>query len=327
MTGTRSSLTSPQRSSRLRRIGGYGAALAMTPYLIMKVLWTFGLLLPTAELGSAEWRAVNAATVAVAAIGIGLALACCRPWGERLPASLIALPVWIGTGLLVPMVLLAPILAPAAILRDQAAGAADVWIYEQILVIVSLIGAGAGLPLALAGYVRARWPTVVSGPLSRPTMPESTRDLQISLGRLAAVGCLALGTAKVYWAAGGSIGLDQAQLAERDLWWHALSLSTGAWSLAGAWSVLVLTEGRGARQFLPPMVVAWVSSGMLFAYSLFFALRPDSAYAPEHPVAQVITTEAGVVLGLVMGLTILLVLHDRDRASRTQPARTSDARL
>jgi hypothetical protein len=122
----------------------------------------------------------------------------------------------------------------------------------------------------------------------------------------------------VYWAVGGTIGLDQERLAERDLWWHALSLSTGAWALAGAWSVLVLTAGRGTRRFLPPMVVAWVSSGMLFAYSFFFALRPDSAYSPEHAVARVLTTEAGVVLGLVMGLTILLVLHDRGWASRTR---------
>jgi hypothetical protein len=93
-----------------------------------------------------------------------------------------------------------------------------------------------------------------------------------------------------------------------------LTLSTGAWSLAGAWGVLVLTSRRGFGRFLPPMAAAWISSGMLFSYDLFFAMRPDSQASPEHPLARVLTTEAGVVLGLSMAMTVLLVVHDRRRA-------------
>jgi hypothetical protein len=39
----------------------------------------------------------------------------------------VVLPVWVGTGLLVPMVLLAPVLGPAAVATDRAAGAAQAW--------------------------------------------------------------------------------------------------------------------------------------------------------------------------------------------------------
>ncbi|WP_436944471.1 hypothetical protein [Streptomyces sp. SudanB25_2051] len=75
----------------------------MTPYLLIKVVWSFGLLVPTEEMAGADWRAVNAVTALLAAVAVVLALAFTRPWGERLPAWLVAVPVWAGTGLLVPM--------------------------------------------------------------------------------------------------------------------------------------------------------------------------------------------------------------------------------
>lgn len=53
---------------------------------------------------------------------------------------------------------------------------------------------------------------------------------------------------------------------------------------------------------------------MLFSYNLFLAMRPDSGANPEYPLARVLTMEAGIVLGLSMALTILLVVHDRRRA-------------
>jgi hypothetical protein len=96
-------------------------------------------------MGEPSWRAINATTALAALVGILLGLAFSRPWGERLPAWLVVLPVWVGTGLLVPMLLLAPVLGPAAVARDQAAGAAPAWSYEQLFVIVPL---GRGRPAA-----------------------------------------------------------------------------------------------------------------------------------------------------------------------------------
>ncbi|CAG7658704.1 hypothetical protein ACFQI7_36175 [Paenibacillus allorhizosphaerae] len=307
---------SATRIMKLRRICGYGAAIAVTPYLIIKIAWTFGLFLPTEQMGDASWRAINAATAVIAAIGVLLAMAFCRPWGERLPAWLVALPVWLGTGLLVPMLLLAPVLGPAAITRDKEAGAADFWAYEQIFVMVSLVGVGIFLPLALAGYAKARWPEALGGPTAYAELLGHTRQLQITLAKLVAVGCILLGVIKVFWAMGGTLGIAPAMIDDRDVWWHLLSLSTGVWALAGAWGLLVLTIGRGSRRFLPPMVAAWISSGMLFSYNLFSAIRPDAQYSPEYPLARSLTTEAGIVLGVMMGMIILLVLHDRRRALR-----------
>ncbi|GAA3848942.1 hypothetical protein GCM10022227_02130 [Streptomyces sedi] len=292
------------------------AVVAVAPYLFIKVLWAFGLFVPTEEMGGADWRAANAATAVLAAVGIVLALAFSRPWGERLPAWLVALPVWVGTGLLVPMLLLAPVLGPAAMNRDQDAGAPDFWIYEQILVMISLVGAGVGLPLALLGYARARWPEALGGPLDRGEPAGSSRALQATAARLLAVGCVLLGAVKVYWAAGGTLGIDPDRLDGRDIWWHLLTLSTGVWALAGAWGLVVLATRRGTRWFLPPMGAAWISSGMLFSYSVYnlLTLTDMQQPAPEHPLAAAATREAGAVLGVLMGMVVLLVLHDRRRA-------------
>lgn len=293
--------------------------MAVLPYLVIKIAWTFGLFLPAAHMGEPSWRVINAVTVVVALIGIGLAFAFAMPWGERLPTWLVALPIWIGTGLLVPMLILAPVLGPAAMSRDQDAGAADVWVYEQVLVMVSLVGAGIGLPLALTGYVRARWPEALGGPLAVESVPGHSRQLQRTLAGIVAVGCILLAAVKGYWAAGGTLGLNPEALGHRDLWWHVLSLSTSAWALAGAWGLLSLVNARWSGTFVVPMVTTWVASGMLFSYSLYAALsgtRPDSPPVPEHDLPQVLTTQAGTVLGVLMALTLLLVLQDRRYAIR-----------
>lgn len=300
-----------------RRITGYGVAIVLMPYLLIKIAWTLGIFLPAEHMGEVGWRMVNAATVLLATTAIVLAMAFCRPWGERLPAPLVALPVWVGTGLVVPAALLAPVLGPAAMARDQAAGAADVWAWEQLLVMVSLVGTGLRLPACLAGYAKARWPEALGGPLGHPGLPGSTSQLQIGLAGFAAAGCVLLGATKVYWSVGGTLGIDPILLAERDVWWHLISFSTGAWALAGAWGVLVLATRRGSRRFLPPMATAWISSSVLFAQSLFSSLsatRVDARPAPEYPVARVLAAEAGIVAGVLTGLAILLVLHDRRRA-------------
>jgi len=308
----------------LRRRAASAVVVAVTPYLLIKVAWTAGLFLPTAQMGESGWRAINAATAALAAAAIVLAMAFSRPWGERVPAWLVALPVWVATGLLVPVVLLAPVLGPAAVARDQEAGAAEVWSHEQVLVMVSLVGVGIGLPLALVGYARARWPWAFSGTVGAGR--GHTQQLRTTLARLAAGGALALGLTKVYWASGGVLGLDADRLHLRDEWWHLLSLSTGVWAVLGAWGLLVTTTCRGASRFVVPMAAVWTSSSVMFAQNLYSALsatRADAQPAPEHPLALVLTTDAGLVLGALMVTVLLFVLHDRRIALRGRDATTA----
>ena len=52
---------------------------------------------------------------------------------------------------------------------------------------------------------------------------------------------------------------------------------------------------------------------MVFAYGLYDRLGAVVAAqpAPEYPLAEELTTEAGIVLGAIMLVVVLLVLHDR----------------
>lgn len=305
------------RIERMRKVWGNCAAIAVTPYLLIKIAWTWGLFMPTEQMGDPSWRTANAITIVLAAVGILLAMAFSRPWGERLPSWSVALPVWVGTGLLVPMLLLAPLLGPAAVTRDREAGTAEIWIYEQIFVMISLVGVAIFLPLAFLGYAKARWPEALGGPMDYGELPGHTRQLQRLMAAIVSGGCILLGVIKIYWAMGGTFGIDPAMVRFRDLWWHLLSFSTAAWAFAGAWGTMAITFRRGSRRFFPPMAAAWISSGMLFSYDLFHRLsatRPDAQLAPEYPLVQVLTSEAGTVLGVMMGIVILLVLHDRRRA-------------
>lgn len=318
------SVSKKQHFSRLlemRKLWGYGATIAVMPYLLIKIAWTLGLFLPTEQMNDISWRSINAATVVLATVGILLALAFSRSWGERLPVWMVILPVWVGTGLLIPMILLAPVLGPAAMTRDMAAGAANFWVYEQTFVMISLIGVGICLPFAFVGYAKTRWPEALSGSIDHEKLSGHTRKLQITLARLVVAGCILLGIIKLFWAAGGTLGIDPSMQGNRDLWWHLLSLSTGIWSFLGAWGLLVLTSRQASRKFLPPMAAAWISSGMLFSYNLFSVLSsisPNAKPSPEYPIAQVLTTEFGIILGLMMGMIILLMLHDRQRATRNK---------
>lgn len=217
---------SASRSTLMRRIGGYGA-VAVTPYLLIKTAWTSGIFLPNKVMGDHGWCAINTTTALVALVAILLAMAFVRPWGERLPAWLVVPPVWVGTGLLVSMVLLAPVLGPAAVARDAASGSADVWAYEQVLVIASLVGIGLGLPVALAGYAKAQWPEALGGPIDRGEGPGHTRRRRCGVRPPRPdEGVLGPGWHRRHRP--GPAGRPRPLVAP------VVTLSTGAWSLAGA---------------------------------------------------------------------------------------------
>ncbi|MFI1628175.1 hypothetical protein ACH4YO_29145 [Streptomyces noursei] len=94
-----------ERWERVGRCAGYGAALAMSPYLLIKVSWVVGSLLGLAPIGQGfnltEWFLLNTVTIGMAGIGIALSLALVQPWGMRIPGRLVAFCAWTGAGFLV----------------------------------------------------------------------------------------------------------------------------------------------------------------------------------------------------------------------------------
>lgn len=279
-----------ERRVAVRRWAAVGGAVALAPYLIIKVVWVAGALaglLPSdTGMSVAAFVTLNVVTIAMAAAGIALALALGRRRATGPARPLIAVS-WIGSGLLVPML---PFLVVTADL--DAAG------WQDALLTVSFLGTGLGLAVAVPLYLRERWPGVVPGPVPRD------RGAVLAM---AAAGAVSL--SGLYWAAGGALGV--AHPAARDGDWRLLTGNTVLWSLAGLWAVAALTGGRPPRW--TAVAVAWVSSGLLFAWSAwklpltwYLAVGGDGSTGwPEHLAAAAAQQGAGVVAGLAMFAVVL----------------------
>ncbi|MBT2546407.1 hypothetical protein J7E99_38550 [Streptomyces sp. ISL-44] len=298
-----------ERWDRVGRRAAYGAALALLPYLLIKVSWVVGSLMGVLPVGNgfgmAEWVVLNTVTVGMAAIGIALALALVRPWGMRIPGALVAFCAWVGSGFLVSILPFGVL----GVLLDAGGGsqgggedpAMPVW--EGVLVQFSFLGMGLGLALAVPAYLRRRWPEAFTGRVGDG--PRTAPPWAAAVG--AAVGLVWL-----YWAVGGTMGI--AYPAERVTDWYVLGAVSGFWALAGSAAVRMVARARPAR--LPrwlPLVFGWVGSGSLFAWSgwklpvtLYIAWAdPVGASPPENLVIAVVLHLCAVVVGATMLRTLV----------------------
>ncbi|PWK64819.1 hypothetical protein BCL76_114141 [Streptomyces sp. CG 926] len=308
-----------ERWDRVGRRAAYGAALALLPYLLIKVSWVVGSLmglLPVGHgFGRAEWVVLNTVTVGMAAIGIASALALVRPWGMRIPGAPVAFCAWVGSGFLVSILPFGVLGALLDAGGGSAGGAADpddpaMPVWEGVLVQFGFLGMGLGLAFAVPAYLRRRWPEAFAGRVGdgpRTALP------------WAAVVGAAVGLCWLYWAAGGTVGITHP--AERVTDWHLLGAVSGFWALACSAAVAVITRTRPAR--LPrvvPLVFGWVGSGSLFAWSgwklpvtLYLAWADRAGpLPPENLTVAVVLHLCAVVAGATMLRTLVRSHRRRD---------------
>ncbi|WKU43400.1 hypothetical protein Q3V23_04500 [Streptomyces sp. VNUA116] len=307
-----------ERRDRAGRCAAYGAALALTPYLLIKTSWVIGSLLGLLPIGEgftlSAWVVLNTVTIGMAAIGIALTLALARPWGMRLPGRPVAFCAWAGSGFLVavlPYSVLSTLLDPDS--GSGGGGDDDPSMpgWEAALVQCGFVGMGLGLAVALPAYLRRRWPEHFAGRLgdgTRAAVPWT------------AVVAAAVGLAWLYWAAGGTLAVDHP--AERTTGGSLLTGLGALWALAGSAAALALARARPAR--MPrslPLALGWLGSGSLFAWSgwklpvtLVVALvHPAGVTPPENPVAAALLHLAAVAAGA--GMLRTLVTTGRRHAS------------
>lgn len=302
------------RLDRAGRLAAYGAAAAMAPYAVIKVVWVVGAvagLLPIGEgFGLAGWVVLNTVTIGMAGIGITMALALVRPWGMRLPGPLVAFVAWVGSGFLVAML-------PYAVLDSllggsggdeprRGSGGASMPGWEAVLIQAGFVGMGLGLAIALPAYLRRRWPDAFAGRVGDDGAGGPRRGLWV-----AGLGAV-IGMVWLYWAAGGPAGV--AHPADRNADWRLLNGVCGLWAFAASAATWALSRRRPAR--LPrwvPLTFGWLGAGSLFAWSgwklpltLYVAVAdPGDTSLPENLTVAAGLHAAAVAAGAVMLPTLV----------------------
>src|SRR5690606_25220460 len=151
------------------------------PYLTLKILWLTGSPIgvrdPAAMTGPAV-AGLNAVTFGMDAVALVLAPAFTTRRGMRLPAWLVLLPLWVGTGLLGLIVVMLPlgffVKGPAIF---DTGGLVEPWVYAMVY--GGFFVQGAGLMTAFVLYARDRWPAVFTTPVGHPYTPMPRRLQQV----------------------------------------------------------------------------------------------------------------------------------------------------
>ncbi|MDJ0381315.1 hypothetical protein [Streptomyces sp. G-G2] len=261
-----------------RRVLRVVALAATAPYLALKAAWVAGSTIGIPDdsvLRDAGpiLLVANSVTLAMDGCVILLVLVLTRPWGVRIPAWPLALPVFVATGLLTPILIGFP-----GQLLVGALGAAggptmpqatprpflDAWVFTVVYAGFTVQG------LALAGlfvpYARQRWGHIWRG-VPDQRLPPSTG---VVAGAAAMAG-LVICAAHLYWACGGSAGLGAARGAERTGDLSVVSVAHAACAFAAGAGALLLARGRsrargggggggGEGWARWPLALGWVGS-------------------------------------------------------------------
>ncbi|MFE0178340.1 hypothetical protein ACFWZ2_39140 [Streptomyces sp. NPDC059002] len=262
-------LSTPRRALRI------AAGLACVPYLSLKIAWIFGshIGIPAGSSLLAHRTTMifaNGLTVLMDATVLVLVLLLTRPWGLRTPAWLLTLPMWIASGLLVPIMAGFPLQLLVKALGGSVEGSSDggggkgseEFLHDWVFVVVytGFIVQGIALGSLFVLYARDRWGHLWRG---------RTGDLARSgaRGPRVAAACAALlalvpVALHVLWAAGSDAGLNDARAQERTTSFAVLeSLNVVYLGAAVAGALLLTFRWLPALPVKVPLALAWLGSG------------------------------------------------------------------
>ncbi|WP_327413298.1 hypothetical protein [Streptomyces sp. NBC_01233] len=285
-----------------RRIPGAVAIAATVPYLALKTAWLSGSRIGIPD-GSVLLEAgpfltaANSVTLAMDASVILLVLVLTRPWGIRVPAWLLAVPVFVATGLLTPIITAFPgqLLIRALGFGAHPAGAAarepflDPWVFN--VVYSGFTVQGLALTALFVPYARERWGRLWQGVTVR--LPSSTGVVAAA----AAAAGLAVAAVYAYWAFGGTAGLGGEQAAAHSAETGVVSAVHGMCALAAGAGALLLARGGGLRVRWP-LGLAWVGAGAALtwgAWMLIASLGPQLD-GGEGPSSAALLAYAGQMI-------------------------------
>ncbi|MGW2299662.1 hypothetical protein [Streptomyces sp. NPDC001809] len=312
-----------RRTDRVRRALRALAAASCLPYISLKIAWMAGseVGVPAGSVLLEHRRlmiAVNGVSVLADALVVVLALLLTRPWGRRVPARLLLLPMWAATGLLAPIMTGYPAqLAVAALTGGEGAAApAEPFLHSWVFVVVygGFILQGLSLGTLFVLYARDRWGGLLSGRLG--ALPARTAGPGVRVVALAAA-ALALFPLAVHtaWAFGVTEGLSPRQIAERDADFTVLEVQWAVCLAVGTVATLLLVLRRPAGlRTRTAVALAWTGSGAAGcwgAYLSLVALMPDADPAKRLTGLARLTYAGEMITGLLLAACLAAVLRRR----------------
>ncbi|OLB76744.1 MAG: hypothetical protein AUI14_17835 [Actinobacteria bacterium 13_2_20CM_2_71_6] len=299
-----------------RLVVGYTAVAAALPYFALKLAWLSGapIGVEPSLLHSPGLVPLNVLTAGMDLVAVLVALTFTHSFGLRVPAWLVALPMWVGSGLLAPIAVVAPFAALAALISGQTPVSADgpvrPWVYAMVY--TGFVVEGLALITAFVLYARTRWPALF-GTQVGDAPPGATHGLQKVFASGVAVLAAFVGTAHLAWALGSGWGLPARIVTGRTASTAALvDGSFGILAFAAVAGLLMIVRRWGARvPFWVPLALVWLGTGSMFGWGMWALVTTLSgsvlSAGPDMAVAQLIALGkvlAGVILATVAAFAL-----------------------
>ncbi|MEV7788904.1 hypothetical protein AB0O72_26500 [Streptomyces sp. NPDC088106] len=318
---------------RSRRLLRAVAVVACLPYLALKTVWVAGgqIGIPAGSplLDHPTGMAVaNVLTILMDGAVIVLALLLTRPWGRAVPAWLLAVPMWVATGLLAPIMAGYPLQLLVRAFGGGAAGTSggdgEPFLHEWVFAVVytGFIVQGLALGALFVLYARERWGRLWRGPVGDLPAGMTGRSQRAVAVAAAAFALFPL-TLRTVWACGGTTGLNEGVVADRGSDFHVLESLYVVYLLAAVAGALVLAFRRlPALPVRVPLALAGIGSGAVACWGgwMTAAALLSGGDPADHPTALMLLTYAGqMIVGLLVATVGARFLAARSAGAAGRP--------
>ncbi|MGW7495316.1 hypothetical protein ACWGKA_13570 [Streptomyces luteogriseus] len=310
-----------------RRILRAVAVVSCAPYLALKAAWAAGSHVGIPEGSSLlddrlTMAVINGLSILLDSAVIVLALVLTRPWGLRVPAWLLAFPVWVATGLLAPVMAGFPAQLVVRAFGGGGASSAgreaflDEWVFA--VVYTGFIAQGLALGGLFVLHARGRWGHVWRGrvwDLPVGSVGPAHRALAVAATVLA-LPPLAL---HALWACGVSAGLSGGRAADRGGEFYVLEALYVVFLLAAVTGAVLLAFRRGrALPVAVPLSLVWVGSGAVACWGGWLSLASlgGPADLADRATPLMNLAYAGQMLAGLL-VAAIGVYHVAERSART----------
>lgn len=316
-------------TDRLRTALRSVAIVSCLPYIALKTAWISGSRLGIPAGSSlldhrTSMAVANGASVLMDSAVVVIALLLTQAWGRRVPAWLLALPMWVATGLLLPIMTGYPLQLLVQVLGGKTVNKGDAgrpfldeWVFG--VVYTGFIVQGLALGTLFALYARDRWGHLWQGTLRElpdsPTAP-ALRAAAVAASLLA----LVPGALHLLWATGSTAGLNEGRIQERTSGSAVLEAVFALFVVAAVAGILLLAFRRNsALPLWVPLVLAWGGSGATACWGgwMSIASLSDVDDLADQPTAAMVLIYAVQMLVGTLVMTLgAYFLVERSAANR-----------